>query len=65
MKNSCSLSVRSLKALSLLVLLLATIGLTSCATTEEDENASVRPWNAPKGWETGLPSSMTEGRYGR
>ncbi len=40
----------------------ATLGsLTGCASTDVD-NASVRPWNAPKSWETGLPSSMTEGR---
>ena len=35
--------------------------LAGCATTESD-NASTRPWNSPKGWETGLPSGMTEGR---
>lgn len=47
----------------LLLLLLAAMGLTACATSGEDsENASVRPWNSPKGWETGLPSNMMEGR---
>lgn len=35
--------------------------LTGCASPDAD-NASVRPWNAPKNWETGLPSMMTEGR---
>jgi len=44
-----------------LLLLLIALGLSACATTEDD-NASVRPWNAPKGWENGLPSNMTEGR---
>jgi len=48
-------------ALFLLLLLLA-LGLTACATTEDTDNASVRPWNAPKGWENGLPGNMTEGR---
>ncbi len=33
-----------------------------CQTTDDPENASVRPWNAPKGWESGMPSGMTEGR---
>jgi len=45
------------------LLLLATLvlGAAGCASTEPD-NASVRPWNSPKGWETGaLPSSMNEG----
>ena len=45
----------------LLVIALAAIGLSGCATPES-ENISERPWNSPKGWENGLPSSMTEGR---
>ncbi len=36
--------------------------LTGCATTEDDLSKSERPWNTPKNWESGLPSSMTEGR---
>jgi hypothetical protein len=44
------------------MLVLAAIGLTGCASTGETENASVRPWNAPKGWEYGLPSTMTDRR---
>jgi hypothetical protein len=46
----------------LLLLVLAAVGLSACSTTEDSENASVRPWNSPKGWENGLPSTMTEGR---
>jgi hypothetical protein len=46
----------------LLLLVLAALGLSACATTDDSENASVRPWNSPKGWENGLPSNMTEGR---
>jgi hypothetical protein len=45
----------------LLLLALAALALTGCASTESD-NLSARPWNTPKTWETGLPSSMTEGR---
>jgi hypothetical protein len=37
------------------------IGLTGCASTDPD-NYSGRPWNAPKSWEGGMPSGMTEGR---
>jgi hypothetical protein len=33
--------------------------LSGCRT--EDELIG-RPWNTPKSWESGLPSSMTEGR---
>ncbi len=44
-----------------LVLASLVLGAVGCATTEPD-NASVRPWNSPKGWETGgLPSSINEG----
>lgn len=39
--------------LSALVLL----GASGCASTEPD-NASVRPWNSPVGWENGIPSGM-------
>ena len=35
--------------------------LSGCATTDS-ENASERPWNAPKSWENGMPSTMMEGR---
>jgi hypothetical protein len=48
-------------ALLLLVLIVSAACLSGCASTDPD-NASVRPWNAPKSWETGLPSMMTEGR---
>ncbi len=48
-------------------LLLATFAagllfIAGCKTGEDTENTSVRPWNAPKGWESGMPSGMTEGR---
>ena len=43
------------------LLLTALVGLIGCATPES-ENLSERPWNAPKGWETGLPSTINEGR---
>jgi hypothetical protein len=45
----------------LLLLLLASLGLIGCASTDPD-NLSARPWNSPKSWENGLPSAMTEGR---
>ncbi len=45
----------------LLLVVLAAMGLAGCASTESD-NVSVRPWNSPRGWESGLPSTMTEGR---
>jgi len=47
-----------------LALLLVAAGLlcAGCETTVDSENASVRPWNQPRGWEHGLPSSINEGR---
>jgi hypothetical protein len=44
-----------------LLLVSAALVATGCATTEP-ENRSERPWASPKGWETGLPSSINEGR---
>lgn len=44
-----------------LLLLLLVFAVGGCSTTEDSQNASVRPWNAPQGWENGLPSTMTEG----
>ena len=48
------------RAALLFLLVLGSLALAGCAT--ESENASVRPWDSPKSWENGLPSSMTEGR---
>ena len=45
----------------LLGLGLAAIFLGGCATSEPD-NVSARPWNQPRGWETGLPPALYEGR---
>jgi hypothetical protein len=45
----------------LLLLVLAGFAFGGCASTESD-NLSERPWNAPQGWENGLPSSMTNQR---
>ncbi|MBI3880966.1 MAG: hypothetical protein HY301_13020 [Verrucomicrobia bacterium] len=48
-----------------LLLALALTGplvLTGCMSDDAIEARSERPWNSPKSWENGLPSSMTEGR---
>jgi hypothetical protein len=42
----------------LALLLAAAWGAAGCKTDEEATNEAVRPWNAPKGWETGVPSGM-------
>ena len=45
----------------LLLLFALALGAAGCATSEP-ENASARPWNSPKSWETGgFPSTMNEG----
>jgi hypothetical protein len=46
----------------ILFLSLAGVSLLIGCATVDDENASERPWNTPKSWENGLPSSMTQGR---
>lgn len=45
----------------ILSLVVGSLGLTGCATTDTD-NVSEMPWNTPKTWETGLPSTLNEGR---
>jgi hypothetical protein len=46
---------------SLLALVMAAgLASTGCKTESDPSNEAVRPWNAPKGWETGLPSGMWE-----
>jgi len=44
------------------LLLAGFVTLTTGCNTTEPENRSARPWNAPKGWEGGLPVGLTEGR---
>ena len=60
------MSRRSLHRLSSALLLLGLAAVlvlvVGCSTTTESENLSSRPWNTPKNWEHGLPSSMFEGR---
>ena len=55
------MKLRPTSLLFLLLLVLASLGLSSCATNDPD-NLSSRPWNSPKSWETGLPTGMMEGR---
>lgn len=55
------LMIRNLRWALLLASAAAALGLSGCASTGDTNNASVRPWNAPMGWENGLPSTMTEG----
>jgi len=51
MKQICS------SALLFALFALLVLGASGCASTEPD-NASVRPWDAPIGWENGIPSGM-------
>ncbi len=48
----------------LVVLLLAVgWGGFGCATADEPENASSKPWNSPEGWQNGsLPGMMQQPR---
>jgi hypothetical protein len=47
-------------SLWLLVLGAMLCGISGC-TTNEPENASVRPWNTPQGWESGMPMMNQQG----
>jgi hypothetical protein len=43
--------------LFLMLLTALVVGASGCKSTEPD-NASVRPWDSPMGWENGIPSGM-------
>lgn len=45
----------------LLAVMSLLVFLSGCATDEPD-NASVRPWNTPQGWENGLGAMDTQHR---
>lgn len=45
----------------LLLFAAVTATLVGCASNEPG-NVSARPWNSPKGWESGIPTGLTEGR---
>jgi len=59
MKRVLSAGLRAGLLLSLVSV--TALVLTGCSSPDP-ENQAYRPWGATKGWETGLPSSMTEGR---
>lgn len=53
------LSAINLRWIFGVLLLAVVVGMTGCATTEP-ENLSERPWNAPAGYESGLPMQMMQ-----
>ncbi|HEY2329534.1 MAG TPA: hypothetical protein VGI63_06945 [Verrucomicrobiae bacterium] len=46
----------------LLLAVMALAAFLSGCATDEPENASVRPWNTPQGWEGGLGGMNTQHR---
>jgi hypothetical protein len=50
------------QTLALVFLGLTLWAIPGCATNDDAENLSERPWNSPKSWEHGLPVEMMEGR---
>ena len=49
------------KVIYMLVLIAGLVTLSGCIT-DEPENVSSRPWNSPRGFEGGVPSSINEGK---
>jgi hypothetical protein len=47
--------------LALVMAVIATV-LSGCASTEPD-NASVRPWNSPEGWQGGALGDMMDQQH--
>jgi hypothetical protein len=48
---------RAAKLFFLLAFVAILAGVSGCSS-DEPQNASVRPWNAPQSWEGGLPVDM-------
>jgi hypothetical protein len=48
---------RAVKCFLLLAFAAILVSVSGCST-DEPQNASVRPWNAPQSWESGLPIDM-------
>jgi hypothetical protein len=48
------MKIRAGQIFLLLAFVAILLGVGGC-TTNEPENASVRPWNSPQGWENGSP----------
>ena len=46
----------------LLLLVTTVLLVVSGCATEDPDNASVRPWNTPQGWENGLGGMDTQHR---
>ena len=55
------MNFRAANWLLLLLLGIVVLVISGCATDEPD-NASARPWNAPQGWENGLGGMDTQHR---
>ena len=52
--------IPNLRWVFLALIVLGALGLAGCASADS-ENLSERPWNSPKTWENGMPSSINEG----
>ena len=48
--------------ISLLLLVLAAVAGSGCASTGDSANMSERPWNAPADWETGMGGMFNQYR---
>ena len=55
------MKLRGANLFLLLALLALIAGICGCSSVESD-NASVRPWNTPQGWENGLGGMDTQHR---
>jgi hypothetical protein len=56
-----SAALRAMRLATGVWLVLVALWLTGCKTPDP-ENQSERPWATPRSWETGLPTSIMEGR---
>jgi len=53
------MNLRAANLLLLFLLAAMTVIISGCASTESD-NASVRPWNSPEGWQGGMLGNLND-----
>jgi hypothetical protein len=54
--------LKTFRILSAATFLAACFFSMGCASSDVEHRSAERPWNRPKGWESGLPVGLTEGR---
>ena len=61
-RNLRSVKIRIAHLFLALIFAALAVAISGCASTESD-NASVRPWNSPEGWQDGSLGDMIDQQH--